>query len=252
MNLQHLASDMAKKLNKQAPTILTVVAGIGVVATAVLFARAGMQAEREVQHQTRVNEEYDDRYPTPQECAGMTWHFYLIPTSIAIATTTAFVCANALNQNRQAALIGAYALAERTWSQYRGKVQEMVGEHGETVIRQEAVKDTAGDRTPSQNLIDSDQEVYMDVFSGQMFNSDEDTIRRAMEFTNEKAEEDGFVNLNYFYDRIGARSTQIGELMGWSDGFPLDIILTPVQFENGIHGWGLDYARYPFMGYHEV
>jgi hypothetical protein len=254
MTISNLASDVAKKLNRHAPTILTVLAGVGTVATAVLFARAGMQAERAVQHEVRVNEVYEHRYPTYTETAGITWHYYLIPSSIAIATGVSFICANALNQNRQAALIGAYAIAERTWAQYRDKVQEMAGVHGESIIRTETVKDMAQNTVVDPRFFgrEHDGDLYLDIFSGQQFISDEQSIRKAMDDTNEKCEEDGFASLNYFHDRIGARTTQLGEIMGWSDGFPLDIIITEIQFEDGTKGFALDYARLPFMGYHEV
>jgi hypothetical protein len=233
------------------PTIMAIISTAGVAGTAYLFARAGMKAERAVQHETRVNEEYENRYPTYLETAEITWHEYLIPASVGVATVVCIVSSNVLNLQNQATLMGAYALGERTWAKYRNKVAEMVGFDAEGLIRQETVRDVA-QTTKVAKEVDPNGVIFMDVFSGQMFNSDEETIRKAMEHTNEKAEEDGFATLNYFYDRIGARTTQIGELMGWSDGLPLEIVLTPVTFEDGTEGFGLDYLRYPFMGYHEV
>jgi len=252
MSSSNLASVIAKKLNRHAPTILTVVSTIGVGATAFLFARAGMKAERAIQYEVRTNEEFEDRYPTYTEQAEYTWYYYVIPTSIAIATVTAVVCANALNQNRQAALIGAYALAERTVSKYRGQISDLVGYDAATEVREDIIRDVAKETVINPDVFAKDGTVYLDVFSGQQFISDEPTIRKAMDHTNEKCEEDGFVSLNYFYDRIGARTTQLGEILGWSDGFPLDIILTEIKFEDGSEGFGLDYARMPFMGYHEI
>lgn len=247
-----LASGVAKKANRHMPTILAVISTAGVAATAYLFARAGMKAERAVQHETRVNEEYENRYPTYLETAAITWQEYLIPGSVAVATAVCIVSSNVLNMQNQATLMGAYALGERTWAKYRDKVAEMVGFDAEGTIRQETVKDVASTRKVDPVYLNTDGTLFMDVFSGQMFMSDEDTLRRAMELANEKAEEDGFVTLNFFYDRIGARTTQLGELMGWSDGFALEIILTEVCFEDGSEGYGLDYARPPFMGYHEI
>ena len=244
----HLAEQSAKKLM---PTILAVVSTAGVAGTAYLFARAGMKAERRIQHEIRVNEEYENRYPTYVETAEITWQEYLIPASVGVATVVCIVSSNILNMQNQATLMAAYALGERTWAKYRNKVAEMVGFESESVIRAETVKDVAKE-TPVTKSVDPNGQMFMDVFSGQMFNSDEETIRKAQEQTNQKAEEDGFVSLNYFYDRIGARTTMLGEFMGWADGFPLDIILTPVWFEDGTEGFGLDYARPPFMGYHEV
>jgi hypothetical protein len=211
-----------------------------------------MKAERKIQHEVRVNEEYEDRYPSYRETAEMTWMEYLVPTSVGIATVVCLISTNVLNMKSQATLMGAYALGERTWAKYRSKVQEMVGFDNEKIIRTEVVKDVAAETKVPSHIHGGGDTVYYDVFSGQMFRSDEATILKAQEHTNERAEEDGFATLNYFYDRIGARTTQLGELVGWSDGIPLDVVLTPVEFEDGVSGYGLDYVRYPFWGYHEV
>lgn len=241
-----------KTATKALPIILTVASTVGVAATAYMFARAGMKAERKIAHEVRTNEEYENRYPSYQETVEMTWMEYLIPTSIGIATVVCIISTNVLNMKSQATLMGAYALGERTWAKYRSNVAEMIGLDNEGIIRAETVKDVASETIVPSKIYGDGDTVYLDVFSGQMFRSDEQTIRKAQEHANERAEEEGFVSLNYFYDRIGARTTQIGELMGWSDGFPLDICLTPVQFEDGSHGFGIDYARQPFWGYHEV
>lgn len=244
----HLAGRTAKK---GLPIFLTIFSSIGVAATAYLFARAGMKAERKIQHEVRVNEEYENRYPTYVETAEITWMEYLIPTSVGIATIVCLVSTNVLNMKSQATLMGAYALGERTWAKYRSKVAEMVGVDNERLIRSETVKDVAAEVKAPIDIHGEGDTIYFDVFSGQIFRSDEKTIFKAQEETNQKAEEDGFANLNYFYDRIGARTTQLGELVGWSDGIPLDIVFTEVFFEDGTRGYGLDYARYPFWGYHE-
>lgn len=239
-------------VKKALPTIMAIISTAGVAGTAYLFARAGMKAERRVQHEVRVNEEYEDRYPTYLETATLTWQEYLIPASVAVATTVCIVSSNVLNLQNQATLMGAYALGERTWSKYRGKVAEMVGFDAESLIRQETIKDVAQERRVPQHIHGDGDTVYLDVFSGQMFRSDEETIYAAMTKANELADEESFVSLNYFYDQIGARSTQIGEFMGWASDHQLDVVLTPVTFDNGTEGFGLDYARYPFWGYEVV
>lgn len=128
----------------------------------------------------------------------------------------------------------------------------MVGFENEQVIRTEVIKDVASE-TKSSGIIQGDGDtVYYDVFSGQMFRSDEQTILKAQENTNALADEDGFATLNYFYDQIGARTSEIGEHMGWMDGHYLDVTLTPVTFEDGTEGFGIDYLKYPSWGYPEV
>lgn len=245
----HLANTVAKKTNRYLPTILTALSGVGLAGTAFLFARAGIKAERKIQHEVRVNEEYDNRYPTYRETALIVWPEYVIPSSVAIATLVCLVSTNVLNVKNQATLMGAYALGERTWAKYRDKVQEMVGFENEQTIRTEVVRDVASERSGADVVHGNGDTVYLDIFSGQMFRSDEATILKAQEYANARAEEEGFVTLNYFYDQIGARTTQLGEYAGWADGLDLDIVLTPVTFEDGTEGFGIDYTRPPFWGY---
>ena len=248
MNLSPLASDVAKNLNRHAPAILTGVSIVGMVATAYLFHQAGVKSTRRI-----VQEEAERVIPMSlDEKIQMNWYDYLIPTSIGVATVVCLISTNVLNARRQATLVGAYALAQQTFSRYRDKIAEQFGEGPEELLREDIVRDVARETKPEPSVLDQPGMIFLDVFSGQQFISDERTVRQAMDDTNAKCEEDGFATLNYFYDRIGARTTQLGELMGWSDGIPLEVILSPVVFEDGTQGFGLDYARMPFMGYHEV
>jgi len=248
----NLAGGVATKLNRHMPAILTTLSGVGLAGTAFLFARAGMKAERKIQHEVRVNEEYEDRYPSYSETALIVWPEYLVPTSVAVATLVCVISANVLNAKNQATLIGAYALGERTWAKYRDKVAEVVGFDNEQMIRTEVVREAAAETRPSGVIQGDGDTVYYDVFSGQMFRSDEATILKAQENTNARADEEGFITLNYFYDQIGARTSEIGEHMGWMEGHHLDITLTPVTFEDGTEGFGIDYLKYPSWGYPEV
>lgn len=247
--ISHLAG---RRATKALPIVLTIVSSIGVIATATLFARAGMKAERKVAREVRTNEEYENRYPTYREVAEITWMEYLIPTSVGIATIICLASTNVLNMKSQATLMGAYALGERTWAKYRDQVAEMVGFENEKIIRTEVIKDVAAETKVPSHIHGEGDTIYYDVFSGQMFRSDEVTILKAQENTNARAMEDGFVRLNYFYDQIGARTSEIGEHMGWMEEHYLDLTLTPVTFEDGTEGFGIDYGKYPTWGYPEV
>lgn len=250
----NLAGDVAKKTSRHIPTLLTALSGVGLAATAVLFARAGIKAERRVQHEVRVNEEYEDRYPTYSETAFLVWPEYLIPTSVGVATLVCLISTNVLNVKNQATLMGMYALSERTWAKYRNKVAEMIGVENEQTVRTEVIKDVAAENKVGNDVQGEGDTIYMDVFSGQIFRSTEEKIDRGLEKAWQRAHEDGFVSLNYLYDQIGARTTEMGEYFGWDDGFghgaSLDITLTPVTFEDGTEGFGLDYKKTPVWGYH--
>jgi hypothetical protein len=253
-----LARGAATNINRHMPTILTALSVAGLAATAFMFHQAGVKSGKHLIDRNLRNTDvtgqyrYEDReYPAAERIQD-NWPNYLIPTSIGIATVVCLVSTNVLNTKRQATLMAAYALGERTWSKYKDKVAELMGEEAESTVRSEVIKDMATSTSTGTIIHGDGDTVYLDSYTGQLFRSDEATILKAQEQTCEKAEEDGFVKLNYFFDRVGANMSDLGENVGWSDGFLPDITFTEVFFEDGTRGLGIDYGRVPFWGYHEV
>lgn len=244
--MSNLASDIAKKLNRHAPTILTIVGSLGIAATAYFAHQAGVKSARDIDAEKVMNEDYQNFPMSADQKVRLVWPNYLIPTSIGVATVVCFITANTMSVKRQTAILGAYTFAMNAYSTYREKMVENLGEETERVMSEDIAQERAAKLDVPNNKVLGDEEYWIeDAFSGQIFASTPDTIRRALDAVNEKCIEDGYASLNYFYDFVGARSTDLGTLFGWTESSPLDLVLSPVTFKGGVRGFGLEFRGAP-------
>jgi hypothetical protein len=258
VNLSQLASDVAKNLNRHAPTILTVAGSVGVIATAYYAHKAGEQSALAIREATEEKLETEQRLLTGEEKVKLTWQNYILPTSIGMATLACFIASNVVSTKRQATIVGAAALGNQALQAYREKLAEQLGSDVEQEIREEFVKEQASttkldpklDRT---TLIG--EQIFLDTFSGQQFKSSTEVIREALDQVNLECHRQGYASLNYFYDLIGARTTKIGEIMGWTREIPLDVDLIDITMDvmgENVDAVAIDYRHQPNMEYYRV
>ena len=252
MDIQHLAARLGKELQRHAPTILTALGVAGVGATAVLANRAGYKsAENIVQHEAY----YGESDPlTPRRKLEMIWRNYIPTVSMALATTAFIIASNTISVKRQSALIGAYALSERAISAYRDHAEEQLGKGPETKMREQQAQKEIDANPIEDGLVDIpiNKDIFLDKFTGQYFGSDLDTVKDALTEVNRKTLDEGYASMNYFFSLIGARRTDIGEIMGWTEDRMLDIDIFPLKTKDGRDCMVIDYRRQPIMEYHRV
>lgn len=251
MDLQHIARTLGKEAKKHAPTVLTIIGTIGVGATTYLAARGGYRsAESLIVYRAMHGEES----LTPKEKVSAVWKHYIPAASTGFTTVALMITANTISVKRQAALIGAYAISERFLTAYKDKMIEQLGVDGEQQARAEILRDTAAESYPQEiSHIPEGKSIFLDSLSGQYFPSDVETVRKAMNDTNQKCINEGYSSMNYFYSLIGARRTKIGEVIGWNTDRMLDVVITEgLTTEGGQACVGLDYREQPTMEYHRV
>lgn len=192
-------------------TILTVLGGVGVVATTIMAVNATPKA---LDILKQVEEEKGEKL-TKLEAVINAAPVY-IPT--AVMGVTSIVCifgANVLNKKHQASLASAYALLDSSYKKYRAKVVDFLGQDSEREIRDEIVKDTyAGDDIS----IDNDKQLFYDEYSHQYFESTLYAVQRAEYEVNRDISMMGYALLNEFYESLGADPIEGGDELGWSDG----------------------------------
>lgn len=252
MDISNLARRLGKELNRHAPLILTGLGTAGIAATAYFFNRAGFRsAERIIHHEIMMGETSTQ----PKEVVQLTWRNYILPTSIGMFTVACIITASAISTKRQTALLGAVALSERALSLYREKMEENLTPEVEKKVREQLAVDAIENTPlPDDGLVDipMNREIFLDKFTGQYFGSDVDIVREAMTKINEKTIEEGYASMNDFFALIGARRTDIGVIMGWTEDRMLDIDLFPLETKDGRPCIVIDYRRQPVMEYHRV
>lgn len=203
-------------LNRNASTILTVIGGAGVVATAVLAVRETPKAMRNVQEAT---EEKGEELTTFEviKAAGPAY----IPAVIAGTATLACIFgANVLNKRQQAALMSAYALLNTNFKNYQKKAEELYGEGAGIRIREEVAKD---DYEETEIKVEEGKELFYDMYSNRYFQSTLYDVQQAEYRLNRNLITRDYAYLNEFYEELGIEPVIAGYSLGWSRAANLDV-----------------------------
>lgn len=192
-------------------TVLTCIGALGVVATAIMAAKAAPKAN----HLLELAEEEKGEDLTKLESIKVAGPVY-IPTIVAgVATVSCIFGANILNKHQQASLISAYALLDSSYKDYKNKVEELYGENADMHVRTEIAKDKYED---CDIEFDDDKQLFYDEFSKRYFESTlADVIKAEYDTNRQLVTEDG-VFLNDFYERLGLDPIVAGKELGWSSG----------------------------------
>lgn len=114
-------------LSKHGATILSIAAAAGVVLTAVETAKATTKAQSLI--------DMNRAEPmTKKEIVKDCWKFYIPAAVVGAGTIACILGSNGLNKKTQAELMAAYVAVQQTYSNYRKKVAEQVGEEMEHEI----------------------------------------------------------------------------------------------------------------------
>ena len=116
--------------NKHGATILSIAAAAGVVLTAVETAKATTKAQSLI--------DMNKAEPmTKKEIVKDCWKFYVPAAVVGVGTIACILGSNSLNKKTQAELMAAYVAVQQTYSTYRKKVAEQVGEETEKDIHRQ-------------------------------------------------------------------------------------------------------------------
>ena len=209
-------------LQKAAPAILTGIAGIGVIATAILSAKATIKVNR-------LLDEAEDRKGeslTKTEKLKIAAPAY-IPVIALGGLTIAVICEiNILNKRQQIALASAYVIAKERFQKYRNKVKDIYGEEAHRKIMDELTVENCADTDiiavgfASNSSLDFQTEektyIFHDVFSDRYFESTFSKVLQAEYHLNRNFALSAKISLNDFYNFLGLERTDYGQFVGWS------------------------------------
>lgn len=196
-------------LKRNGSTILTCIGGVGVIATSVMAVKATPKALRAIEH---AEEEKGEKL-TKLEVVKVAGPAYIPAVLTCAATLTCIFGANALNRRQQASLLGAYALLETSFREYKSKVEELNG----AAFHEEVVTEIAKDKYEDLGItVSEDKQLFFDEFSGRYFESTLADVQEAQYFVNRELVLRDYVALNEYYERLGMETIEAGEFLGWS------------------------------------
>ena len=256
MDLSRAARNVGRTLSDNSPVILTGMAVAGTLGSTILAAKGGMQAQKELDILLEEVEEgrASEDLLTFKGQVKTTWKFYIPAGLMAGATVACVIGANSVNTRRNAAIMSAYSLTDKAFQEYKEKVVEQIGEKKEQVVRDEIAKDRLEANPvsdPSTVVIHGEKTLCYDGVTGRYFESDMQTLRKAVNDINQKCINEVYASQNDFYREIGLDPVAIGEEVGWRSDHLLDISFSSHLTGDGVPCLCLDYFVGPIRGYYK-
>ena len=231
------------------PTILSILASFGVAGTAVMAVIKTPEAEK------RMKEAKEDMM-TKAETFLYVAPVYLPAIGIGAGTICCILGANTLNKRRQASLISAIALVDKSYSTYKKKVIEVLGDDAdkkvEKAMAEEKLKE-AGDVV----LYDEDL-LFYETYSQQYFTAKMRDVREAEYHFNRNVAIRSYGSINELLEFYGLDKINGGDEIGWNllsyDCFGyqfVDFYHDKCTMEDGLECYIITYPFYPHAIYDE-
>lgn len=217
-------------VRKYAPLALSCLATAGVVATAILSAKA-TPAAVELINAAKKDELVDENSKKEVFLTSIkaAWKCYLPTAAVGTATIACIVGSNVLSSRQQVALMGAYAAVQKTYSNYKNKLKELYGEETHEAVMDAIVKEKCEDIDISaagsfySSSLDFGKETEPDVLrtfydpiSERYFETTTAKVIEAEYHLNRNFLLGGTVSVNDLYKFLGLKETVDGDKLGWS------------------------------------
>lgn len=231
MLFANLFKSASQAISNNSPAILTGIGMAGVFTTAALAVKATPEALRRIWDA----ETEHDRDISTLEKVQLVWPLYVPAVAVGVSSSVCILMSNRISSRRTAVALGALSISENSYREYREKTRAVVGEKQETKIREEIAQDQVTKKIPLGSLthLPPGKSLCLDAFSGRVFMSDYETLRKAQNDVNQMIIHEDGAALNEFYFRVGLEGLSIGQELGWNTDHMLELQLTSCLVENG-------------------
>lgn len=247
-------------MKKYSPVMLTCIASVGVVVTAVIAVKETPKALELIKRASRKNHDGDPYAYSKKEAVVSAWKCYIPSVIIGASTIACIFGANALNQRQQAALTSAYALVNSSYKEYKSKLKELYGEEAHQKIMRELAVEKAenipieaptlcGNISLGFEDADNEERLFYDSIGDRYFTS---TVIRVLEAEyrfNRNFCLGWIPSLNDFYEFLGLEKTEYGDTVGWTnsngDYYWIDFFHILTQIDDTMDCWIIDVEQPP-------
>lgn len=195
-------------LKKNSTKILTVCGSIGVVTTSVLAVKATPKAMKLIELEKK-NKNTKELKTIEKIKAG--WKPYIPSIICGISTIGCIVGCHQLNTKRQAALVSAYDILNKSYMQYKDTVQDVYKLNEDNEIKRQILS-----KNYDNIQAEEDKDLFWDYHSMRWFYSTIEDIRKAQIIFNEHLSTNGYAYLNDWYKLIGMLPVEYGYELGWT------------------------------------
>lgn len=219
MGVKELVTIGKQFVVKNAPTIMTVIGGIGFVATIFETADRVPKAKAALNKAAWTEEGYPPKELSVRDKAKIVAPIVWPVAACGIFSLSCFFMANHVNLKRTAAALAAYRISEDSLKGLKEAAIKTVGEKKTEEILDTQDADKVRKSQPQESTIiitgGGDQLCY-DSLSGRYFRSTIEKIRQAQNEVNYRLNREDWMSLNEFYDYLDLPSIDIGDKLGWN------------------------------------
>lgn len=216
LNLAKTFKDVRTVLSKHSPEILTGLGIGGMVTTVILAVQATPKALALIEEEKK--KQWVDEL-TPIDTVKATWKCYIPAALLGTASVGCLIGGSAVSLKRNAVLATAYKLSETALTEYKEKVVETIGEKKERVVQEAVVADKVTE-TPVKSseviITGNGKTLCLEPTSMRHFESDMESIKRAVNELNRRMRDEMYISLNELYYELGLENTDLGEMLGWN------------------------------------
>lgn len=236
LDLGKLGSSIAAGARKNAPTVMSIGAVVGLGATVYLALKAKPKADdiltKREEKLKEVEEKYtevtgeaeleekkkeirDVNFSSVKEMGKVIWP----PIAMGLLTSSLIFGANHINLRRLADMSAMYEISSDALQRYKKKTEEVVGEKKKTQIDEELDKDLA------RELANKDTTIFatgngdtkcIEGWSRRRFTSSRNYIDKVVNEINNEINHQDFISLNEFYFSLGLEEVPYGDEVGWN------------------------------------
>lgn len=251
--MNKIKAHLYRELKRNGSTILSCIAGIGVISTAVLAAKATPKALELIDQAEYEKGEKLTKLETIN-VAGLCF----VPSVLSgLATITCIFGANYVNKKHQAALISAYTLLDRKFKDFRHGVQMEYGtcdDNGKD-IEAKVYRHTM-DAKDVRKPIEDEILVY-DIFNRRYFNTTLQKLKDVELAINKQLHTEDYVCVNDIYKMLGEELIDTGIAFGWSTQANFEISwetwitfeLEKTVLDDGLEVYMMTYSTEPYLEY---
>lgn len=253
VNFGKMLKTTKRTMVKHAPEILVGAGIAGFASTVVMAVKATPKALELIEEEKEAQgvEEL-----SKGDIVKATWKVYVPAAATAVLSTACIISSNRVSSKRITGLSAAYAISEKTLSDYKEKVIETIGEKKEKEVRDKVAEKKLNENPVSKNevvITGTGTTLCYDTMNARYFESDLETIRRAINNLNEELLNSMYVSLNEFYDELDLKHTRLGYELGWraEDGLIRAHFSSHIA-DNGKPAIVIDFDNMPKYDYNRI
>lgn len=245
-----------KSIVNHGPTILTVMASVGLISTIISAVKDTPKALSLIEEERWERDHDDGRVNnvvqplTKVDIVKLTWKCYIPTALLGAGTLACIIGANSENAKRNAALAAAFSLSDSSFRDYRNKIASRLGDDQAKKIREDVAQDKINNAKiiTDWDDIPGDGDVCYDLYTGQLFRATPNKLDKAINTVVKTMLREGYASLNELYYELGMDSVKLGDILGWTaeSGY-IDIVTSGMLDSKGHPCIAIDYSVTPKM-----